>query len=82
MLKRDLIASAKDIPPRKELPMGGVVGQMTVKSVLRPFCEQYPEDVDPRWHMREQFGYILTEVSEIPFFPALGMLGFFPLEYP
>jgi hypothetical protein len=45
---------------------------------------QLPTDIarhpfDLRWWMREQHGFLLTDVRELPFAPLRGMLNFWPV---
>jgi len=37
----------------------------------------YPSTVNPKWHMRNQYGFILTDVAALPFVPLRGRLNFF-----
>jgi hypothetical protein len=65
-------ALAARIPPIEELPMGGIVGRATVTGLVRPWAGTYPAGVDGRWHVREQFGYLLTGARTTPFVPWRG----------
>jgi hypothetical protein len=60
-------AVAARIPPVGHLPMGGIVGRATVVGVVRPGCVEYPPGLESRWHMREQFGYLLKDPQPTPF---------------
>ena len=37
----------------------------------------YPPGVNPKWHMREQWGFALADVTPLPFTPLKGRLSFF-----
>lgn len=55
------------VPPREEFMLGGV-------------APHYPPALREhgwRWHMREQYGFVLEEIRPTPFVPCKGALGFF-----
>lgn len=59
------------LPPREELQFGGILG----------LAERSGEILQPhpsgrRWHMEEQFGYVLSKVEPTPFVECAGSLGF------
>lgn len=73
----------------KGLPLGGIVGRATLVDVIKPHTEpitwtvQAPTEpgsfrvgADLRWWMREQFGFVLSDVRPTPFVPCKGALGF------
>lgn len=73
------------VPRFGELLRGGVVGSAELVSVVLP-CPNlaedvrhlyYPAGIDGRWHMPEQFGFVLANVKPLPFRPLVGHLGFF-----
>lgn len=75
------------LPAYEKIERGGIVGVARLVDVVPPrheFCRcpggapsHYPAGIEWRWHMREQFGFILTEVRPLPFRPLKGELGFF-----
>lgn len=64
---------------RDALPMGGIVGIARVVDVLEPgsLGATTARDVDLRWWMRDQFGFVLADVRPLPFIPCRGSLNFF-----
>jgi hypothetical protein len=72
---------------RMRLPFGGIVGRARLVDVVPPRPEivrpsveaHYPPGVGEksRWHMREQYGFVLADVRPMPFVPWKGALGFF-----
>lgn len=58
------------VPPRGR----GTIDMDTV-SALAPLVEA--RKVDLRWHMPEQFGFVLDDVAPLPFRPYRGQLNFF-----
>lgn len=91
---RDAIGSgaALQIPPPGALMRGGFVGRARLVDVIPP-CTPNVASVVPcrcgrRWHMSEQYGFVLADVVALPFHPYSGALGFFnvpddklPAEY-
>jgi hypothetical protein len=83
-----------DLPSYFDLPRGGVVGVAKVDGVLHPYTpadharytasvaslEANRADVDVRWHMQEQFGFVLANVRPTPFVPCAGFQRFFNLH--
>lgn len=68
-----------DLPKR-----GGIVGVATLVSVIPPrtsslfsVASHYPAGVEWRWHMPEQYGFVLENVRPTKFVPLRGELGFF-----
>lgn len=60
---------------------GGIVGIAELVDVMGPSIELpdsylHARERDP-WHMREQFGFILSRIAPLPFTPYKGELGFF-----
>lgn len=75
------------------LERGGIVGIARLVDVVPPRPERMPEGVDVgahyppalrehgwRWHMPEQFGFVLEDVHPTKFVPLVGHLGFFPVS--
>jgi hypothetical protein len=75
---------------RVSLKFGGIVGRARLVDVIAPRPEfvltgvesHYPPSVTRtpdlwRWHMREQYGFVLADVAPLPFIPCKGELGFF-----
>jgi hypothetical protein len=65
---------------------GGIVGRARLVDIIPPNKRRglaadaigtYPAGVYPRWHMREQWGFVLADVTTLPFTPLKGGLGFF-----
>lgn len=74
---------------RRRLPFGGIVGVARLTGVVRPRPEfviggvesHYPPDIGEwRWHMREQYGFVLRGVRPTTFVPMRGALGFFDVS--
>ncbi len=78
------------LPTHDTIERGGIVGVARLVDVVPPrheFCDclggapsLYPADVEWRWHMREQFGFVLADVRPLPFRPLKGSLGFFDVD--
>ncbi len=76
------LATAAQVPPLAELQRGGIVGRARIVDVARPGDGAKSSllsywGVDMRWHMREQFGFVLADVEPLPFVPYKGALGLF-----
>jgi len=63
---------------------GGIVGRARLVEVVKPWIAEppvierlYPPGVNPKWHMRNQFGFVLSDVTALPFTPMKGRLSFF-----
>jgi hypothetical protein len=67
---------------RETLPFGGIVGIARLTGIV------YPENVRSavrgrictkaeKWHMHEQYGFVLEQVRRLPFVPCKGMRFFF-----
>jgi len=71
------------------LCFGGIVGKARLVDVVRPRPNtilggdeaHYPEglrgDGGWRWHMPEQYGFVLEDIKPLPFIPCKGALNFF-----
>ena len=76
---------AADVLPFESLKRGGIVGHAWLVHVVRPRPNMllggvethYPHGVEWRWHMPEQFGFVLEGVRPLPFVQWTGELGFF-----
>lgn len=70
----------EQIPRRDELLLGGVVGIARVVSLIAPEETHRPAQagtsVIERWHMPEQYGFVLEDRAALPFVPCGGALGF------
>lgn len=81
------------IPELAEMQRGGIVGRARIVGVVPPHdagarCHlplgegvttRLATDLDYRWHMHDQFGFVLTDVEPLPFVPCKGSLGLFEL---
>lgn len=65
-----------EVPPLDELERGGIVGRARIVDVLPPSSN------GPRapWHMPEQYGFVLEDVTPLPFRPYRGSLQLFNVE--
>jgi hypothetical protein len=70
--------------PLLEMPRGGIVGRARIVEVIPPHCAESLArasarafGADPRWWMRDCFGYVLADVEPLPFVPWPGALGIF-----
>lgn len=72
------------IPRFGEIQRGGIIGVATLVDVVPPTAHaalaRYPEGVDGRWHMREQYAFVLRDIRPTPFIPLKGSLGFFNVD--
>jgi hypothetical protein len=71
------------VPHSSGLLRGGIVGRARIVDVLQP-CDSVPRPfrhdyaargLDGRWHMRDQYGFVLADVEPLPFYPCKGALG-------
>jgi hypothetical protein len=60
---------------------GGFIGRATLTGVVPPCstprASLFSQPCDHKWHMPDQFGFRLANVSALPFLPFSGSLGFF-----
>ena len=88
MENRGLIDHVRDAPPLKAMQRGGIVGRARIAAVLPPHrfvCNHVISDLhgaDTRWHMPEQYGFVLVDVEPLPFTPMKGALGLFEVPEP
>jgi hypothetical protein len=77
MLDEGCVAEIPDGPLR----LGGIVGRARIVDVIDPegntagVCRRH--GIDGRWHMRDQFGFVLADVEPLPFTPCRAYLGLF-----
>lgn len=83
-----VIQHINDVPPLKSMQRGGIVGRARIVGVIPPrhqtslaLSSDFP-DVDVRWHMHEQYGFVLADVEPLPFTPMKGALGLFEVTEP
>jgi hypothetical protein len=67
--------NAERIPGFNELRRGGIVGRARLVGVLPPFLPM-EDRLRHRWHVPEQFGFVLEGIEALPFTPCGGALGF------
>ena len=74
-------AGFKGIIPRSasgaaesRLPRGGIVGAARPDSVIPPSPSPWP------WHMKDQYGFVLQNITPLPFREYSGSLGFFRVQ--
>jgi hypothetical protein len=78
------------MPSLAHMQRGGIVGRARIVDVLPPHMGQacnhlldhFDSGIDTRWHMADQFGFVLADVEPLPFFPCAGSLGLFECEVP
>lgn len=70
--------SDMEFPDWKDLPRSGIVGRATLVDVIKPHTEPLtpPAGADLRWWMREQHGFVLTNIAPTVFVPCKGALQF------
>lgn len=79
------------VPSFDDLPRGGIVGRANLVEVVSPQSDlppsfrRYPDGEGLagnmwRWHMPEQWGFVLANIEPIPFKACRGALGFFDPE--
>lgn len=84
-----VVGHIRDVPPLSTMQRGGIVGRARIVDVIPPgnlpppFRPASWAAVDMRWHMEEQFGFVLADVEPLPFVPWTGALGLFdvPQDY-
>lgn len=92
MLDRELLLPDAPWPGIEAAPRGGIVGLARVYNVIPPGreafaaeiarqCSRLGNEVDLRWWDREQFGFVLVDVTEVPFVPAPGSIGLFDVPH-
>lgn len=79
MMARELV-KYPDWPGLESVPRGGIVGRARIVDVIQPGSMFYPDGVDRRWHMPEQYGFVLADVEPLQFFPCKGALGLWSAE--
>jgi hypothetical protein len=63
--------ATETFPPFAAVERGGIVGYARIVDVIPPSQSGEP------WHMPEQYGFRLTDVTAVPFVACPGSLGFF-----
>jgi hypothetical protein len=69
------------IPELEDMPRGGIVGRARIVDVIPPggiadaFLMPEARGADRRWHMEEQYGFVLADVEPLSFVPCKGSLG-------
>lgn len=89
MVSAGVVDKVWTIPALKRMQRGGIVGRARIIDVIQPAssdvgpcnCARHPE-VDGRWHMHDQYGFVLAAVEPLPFYPCAGSLGLFTCEVP
>lgn len=78
--------------PTHQRHHGGIVGRARLVDVIPPWRPDglltaetfYPRELLDsgawRWHMREQYGFVLADVRPTPFLACRGMPGFFDVD--
>jgi hypothetical protein len=66
----------------EHIERGGICGYAEIVDVLPPLTANYLPlasdlEVDARWHMPAQYGFVLRNVRRLPFVPYPGSLGLF-----
>lgn len=74
-----------DWPGLANVQRGGIIGRAKLVDVVLPDGSNLDElaarhNVDPRWWMPGQYGFVLAEVRPLPFVAMKGSLGFFDVE--
>jgi hypothetical protein len=84
-----VIESIAKAPTLKAMQRGGIVGRARIVDVIQPArgtvgpCNCAKRlDVDARWHMHDQYGFVLADVEPLPFYACAGSLGLFTCEVP
>lgn len=67
-----IISQGYNLPPIKDLPIGGIVGKSELIACLKMYSS--------KWFFGT-FGFILENSIELPFMPCRGQLGFFDVDY-
>lgn len=85
MLAANLISNPATVPAWRETKRGGVYGKAKIVGVIPPGDVRAGDlamlaDVDPRWWMGEQYGFLLANVEQLPFVPWKGELGLFNID--
>jgi hypothetical protein len=80
-----VIHHVDDVPKLADMQRGGIVGQANIIGVVPPggippaFRHGYEQAIDYRWHMDDQYGFILADVQPRPFVAYKGSLGLFDI---
>jgi hypothetical protein len=88
MGNQGLLQRYEDWPGLHNVPRGGIVGRARIVDVIPPIdgmapafrVAAYPPPLDGRWHMHDQYGFVLEDVEPLPFYPCKGMLGLWEFD--
>lgn len=76
--------AAVRMPALTDLVRGGIVGRARIVDVIPRYCAESLAvaaaryfGADPRWWMRDCYGYVLADVEPLPFVAWPGSLGVF-----
>jgi hypothetical protein len=81
------VVEHSDWPGLNNMPRGGIVGRARLVDVIPPgnlppaFRPDSWSSIDMRWHMDNQFGFVLADVEPLPFVPCKGAQGLFDIDY-
>lgn len=81
-LDMGLADQANAWPPIDRLERGGFIGIARLVDVIPPCLPRgtpslFSPACEHRWHMPDQYGFLLADVRPVPFTPWKGCLGFF-----
>jgi hypothetical protein len=69
-----------------DMQRGGIIGRARIVGVIAPGDDAQAAaadadipDLDLRWWMRDQYGFVLVDVEPLPFVPYPGSLGLFEI---
>jgi len=82
------VAPTLVVPPMESLARGGFIGQANLVDVIPPCCPRVGSNpavgklfadapCTHRWHMAEQYAFVLEDIAPLPFVPFKGALQFF-----
>ena len=81
-----VIRHVGEVPSLQAMQRGGIVGRARIVDVLLPAVGRigpcgcaHRLDVDARWHMHDQYGFVLDDVEILPFVQWKGALGLFDI---
>ena len=88
--RKNEILAALGRDPERSILRGGIVGRACLVDVVPPRLTEvsieshYPKNLPAnawRWHMREQYGFVLEAITPLPFTPWPGKLNFFNVPF-
>jgi len=88
MLDAGVVEHETNVPSLADMQRGGIIGCARIVAVLPPGGQIRPRngryrmpewwgDIDIRWRMADQYGWILADVEPLPFVSCRGHLGLF-----